>query len=75
MNAWQKQQMDQDPSGLTEICDCCEREILHWDWMCRSFLDFDGKIHCSWCRSETLQNRIQNKEFHKLAKMEVDITI
>lgn len=72
MNAWNQKEMDEDPSGLTESCDCCNRIIRNWDWLSMSFLDFDGKIRCIWCKSEFVKECVAKKEFSKIGCKEID---
>ena len=72
MNEWTQKQVDADPSGLTEGCDCCSRVILHWDWMDRAFLDFNGRILCLWCKSDFVKECVAKKEFDKIGCKEVD---
>lgn len=64
--------MEMDESGLLETCDCCNRLIINWNWMHMSFLDFDGKIRCIWCKSEFVKECVAKKEFDKIGCTELD---
>lgn len=72
MNVWLQKEIDEDPSGLTEGCDICGREILHWECIDRSFLDFNGKIRCIWCKSNFVKECVANREFEKIGCTETD---
>ena len=61
MNAWNQQQMDEDPSGLTESCDRCNSLITNWEWLQMSFVTFDGRIVCNFCRGELLKEEIASQ--------------
>jgi len=67
--------MDEDPRGLTESCDCCNRVIRNFDWMCMSFLDFHGKIRCMWCKSEFVKECIQARRFDLIGIKESELVI
>lgn len=66
MNVWTLKEMESDPKGLTEACDCCGNIILHWECIDRAFLDFNGKIRCMWCKSEFVKECVSKKEFDKI---------
>jgi hypothetical protein len=60
MNAWTKQQLEEDPDGMLEVCDNCNGLIHNWDWLGWSFVTLDGKIVCNDCRGELLKKSIDN---------------
>lgn len=37
-----------------------------------SFLDFNGKIRCIWCKSEFVKECVASKEFDKIGCTELD---
>ena len=73
MNAWNAEEMKADESGLTESCDKCNRLIHNWDWLSMSFLDFDGRILCMWCKSEFIKECIKARQFDKIGVREEDL--
>jgi len=47
---------------LNEVCDCCDRRIIHWDHIYRAFLSMNGvDILCRICKNEE-DNEIQNDQ-------------
>jgi hypothetical protein len=49
MNAWNRQQLEEDDSGLLESCDCCNALIFNFDWLEMAHLMEDGDIFCKIC--------------------------
>lgn len=49
MNAFNKQELEQDTDGLLESCDFCNALIINWEILNNSTITFDGKIKCKRC--------------------------
>ena len=63
-----KEQYLQD-EPLNEVCDRCNRQIIHWDYIYRAFLAANGRdILCNWCRSEENALTIQ-QGWDKVSKL------
>lgn len=60
MNAFNQIELDNDPDGMLEACDNCNRLIHNWQWMGWSFVTVDGKIVCNDCRGELLKKAVDS---------------
>jgi hypothetical protein len=52
MNEWNKEQLEQDETGLVESCDRCNKLMCHWQWLNMAFLQMDGQVFCRACNEE-----------------------
>jgi len=52
MNQFNKQELQNDETGLLESCDACNKLIINWDTLTNCFLTFDNKIVCLRCKKE-----------------------
>jgi hypothetical protein len=52
MNAFNAQELANDPDGLLESCDFCNAFIINWNTLTNSFVTFNSKIACKRCRVE-----------------------
>jgi len=51
MNAFNAQELANDPDGLLESCDVCNALIVNWQTLTNSFILTNGKIVCIKCKN------------------------
>ena len=49
MNNFTRRELEEDTSGLLEVCDFCNNLIFNWNTLENAKLQFNGKIACQKC--------------------------